>query len=229
MMTKIIKDMLKRDYTRFTLYEIEVIMKEITKLSKDTVDAELLQLCINAHSALSLPGVIDKMTVKVNHDFNFNSNVDNEPHVEKDLLTRISKRILKTGVVKLPTEEIEFIMNNELAKQPGEIDIELVDICSDILSNGSKAIKRENLTFGEVIDLITNNEKCTIKAARSGWFDDIAFIILIEEGRPITQNDGVEVMLDPYITAVTPDLHYRMGWVPTQEDMFAKDWYIMND
>lgn len=228
-MTNIIKEMLKKDYTRFTLYEIESIMKEITKLSRETVDAELLQLCINAHSALSLPGVIDKMTVKVNHDFNFNSNVDNEPHVEKDLLTRISKRILKTGVVELPTEEIEFIMNNELAKQPGEIDIELVDMCSDILSNGLKSIKRDNLTFGEVIDLLTNNKKCTIKAARAGWFDDIAFIILIEEGGLITKQNGEEVILDPYITAVTPDLHYRIGWVPTQSDMFAKDWYIMTD
>lgn len=146
------------------------------------------------------------------------------------MLTSTIKKILKTRAFELSNEEIESIMNSELKKEKGEMDTEVVDMCLEIITKDVKAIKRENLTFGEVIDLLTHNEKGTIKAARVGWFDDIAFIVVLEHGVIIKQkNTEQEVMLDPYIAAVTPDSHYRIGWKPTQVDMFADDWYIMTE
>ena len=137
------------------------------------------------------------------------------------------KKILKIRSFDFTQEEIKNIMDEELEKDPDELDTDLVDMCLELLDDESKPkpIEHENLTFGEAINLLTHYPPGVVTASRAGWYDNIAFIIM-NEYNDIKCNNDKNVKVDPYITAITPNLHCVVGWVPTQADMFANDWCV---
>lgn len=164
-MTNIIKNMLKKDYKRFSLDEIKSIINEITKLSRKTVDTELLQLCVNVYSLLSMPEVYEKTTVEKKCDFNI------------------------------------------------EPDIDLIY---------KKA--NSNMPFNWAISELLNSQiDCAV--AREDWSGNIVYIKAYKERSGENNLNGhVEA---PYLFARTVDGTLICGWTPTQEDIFAKDWYTI--
>lgn len=63
---------------------------------------------------------------------------------------------LKSKSMTLSLEDIQGIMDEELNKNPEEMDAELIDLCADVLDNAYFG------TQGEVITLENNSEEIKI-------------------------------------------------------------------
>jgi len=93
---------------------------------------------------------------------------------------------------------------------------------------------RENLTFGEAVELLKNG----FKVSRGGWKKDAWLSLspgaLTHSSKFWSKNnadfaksqpDG-SVYVSSCITIKNPDDKIVMGWVPTQDDMLSNDWIL---
>lgn len=89
----------------------------------------------------------------------------------------------------------------------------------------SAGTKTENMSFGEALEAVKNGKKI----ARKGWNGKGQYVFLIE-GMELTEFI-VKNKLDDFATGVlaikTSNDITQVGWLASQTDMLASDWYIV--
>ena len=91
-----------------------------------------------------------------------------------------------------------------------------------------KDLNIQTLTFGEAI----RNLKLGKKVSRKGWNGKGMFLFLSNEIHFLTKanlnkQEGESYDVCPSITIKTADNKCVVGWVPSQADMLATDWVIV--
>lgn len=89
----------------------------------------------------------------------------------------------------------------------------------------SAGTKTENMSFGEALEAVKNGKKI----ARKGWNGKGQYVFLIE-GMELTEFI-VKNKLGDFTTGVlaikTSNDITQVGWLATQTDMLASDWYVL--
>lgn len=97
--------------------------------------------------------------------------------------------------------------------------------------------KKSGLSFGQALDALESGSK----VAREGWNGKGMWLSLsCNAGRPVAAENfwsphnaeharemGGTALVLPCVTMKTVRNEIMMGWVPTQTDMFAKDWLLV--
>lgn len=100
-------------------------------------------------------------------------------------------------------------------------------------------MKVKNLNFGEAIEALKQNKK----VSREGWNGKDMFLVKagdyglpVKEVRPngvinkeFLEDQGcTEFKIMPHIDMWAANKTYVVGWLASQTDMFAEDWYILD-
>ena len=99
-------------------------------------------------------------------------------------------------------------------------------------------METEIFDFGEALKHLKNKKK----VARAGWNGKNMFLMIaggyeispenLRDGTHITpeflEKEGVPTMkIAPHIDMWTANKQYVSGWLASQTDMFAEDWYVV--
>lgn len=108
------------------------------------------------------------------------------------------KEILKVKFLSFTKEEIESIMDEELEKDPEEMDAELIDMCLDILTGEPKEKADEKITDSSAV----SGKKVKVINIKKGFFVaaiiTLLIVIAIPVGAKIFEIDVPESMLKIY-------------------------------
>jgi len=109
---------------------------------------------------------------------------------------------------------------------------------TNIRADMSNMSDNASLNFGAAIGAMQNDKK----VARRGWTDKQMWLVIMpplylppnssqKPGAKVNDRTARHIGEDthfhcqPYVSAMTADSKWRPGWVPTQEDMLADDWF----
>lgn len=86
----------------------------------------------------------------------------------------------------------------------------------------------ENMTFGDALEAM----KCGERVARKGWNGKGQYVFLAHEpdfvtDADISAYDQMEVEVCDVLVLKTAQDKFQVGWLATQTDMLAEDWYIV--
>ena len=86
----------------------------------------------------------------------------------------------------------------------------------------------ENMTFGDALAALKNGER----AARKGWNGKGMYVFLAHEADFVTDADlsaydQLEVEVADMLVMKTAQDTFQPGWLASQADMLAEDWYIV--
>ena len=86
----------------------------------------------------------------------------------------------------------------------------------------------ENMTFGEALEAM----KCGERVARKGWNGKDMYVFLAHEPDFVTDADisafdQLEVEVCDVLVMKTAQNEFQLGWLASQADMLAEDWYIV--
>lgn len=91
------------------------------------------------------------------------------------------------------------------------------------------------MSFSEAIEKLNSGELLS----RAGWNGRCMFIWKVQKSKALSENiqdktlkkiadeNGGEVEILPCIRMKTVDNKVVTGWVPTQSDIFATDWFVV--
>jgi hypothetical protein len=85
-------------------------------------------------------------------------------------------------------------------------------------------VAMKNLTFGDAIDALKKGER----VARSGWNGKKMWLKLIQPNHSIATL-SYEYPVQAYIGMKTANDLFQPGWLASQNDMLAEDWYIVTN
>lgn len=148
-------------------------------------------------------------------------------------------------MIHMPTGETEVITNPNVAEKIAYIDKTYDDVlihsnCNSIyIEDVFFCLKDDTYDFGTAINFLKDG----MKLARKGWngkgmyvYMTSGSVVQFDELKPETQenlrcllNDGgadcVEIL--SHIDMKAADNTITIGWTPSQADMFATDWFIV--
>ena len=82
-----------------------------------------------------------------------------------------------------------------------------------------------NMHFGAALRALKNG----FRVARIGWNGKGMWIIFMHGGTGLAKfNDGPDLDLEPCFGIMTAQGKLQPGWHPSQPDMLAEDWYILD-
>lgn len=81
----------------------------------------------------------------------------------------------------------------------------------------------QNLTFGDAIAALKKGER----VARSGWNGKGMWLILIEPGNAMHVSISGSFSMQKCIGMKTANNLMQPGWLASQNDMLAEDWFIL--
>lgn len=89
-------------------------------------------------------------------------------------------------------------------------------------------IKCKAMTFGEALEAMKDGER----ASREGWNGKGAYVFLAHEpdfvtDADISEFDQLEVEVSDVLVLKTAQNTFQVGWLASQADMLAEDWYIV--
>jgi hypothetical protein len=87
---------------------------------------------------------------------------------------------------------------------------------------------KKNMTFGDAIEALKDGER----VARKGWNGKDMYVFLAHEADFVTDADisafdQLEVEVHDMLVMKTAQNTFQPGWLATQTDMLAEDWYIV--
>lgn len=86
----------------------------------------------------------------------------------------------------------------------------------------------ENMTFGDALEVVKQGER----VARKGWNGKNMYVFLAHEADFVTDADisafdQLEVEVHDMLVMKTAQDTFQPGWLASQTDMLAEDWYIV--
>jgi hypothetical protein len=87
---------------------------------------------------------------------------------------------------------------------------------------------KKNMTFGDAIEALKDGER----VARKGWNGKDMYVFLAHEADFVTDADisafdQLEVEVHDMLVMKTAQDTFQPGWLASQADMLAEDWYIV--
>jgi hypothetical protein len=87
---------------------------------------------------------------------------------------------------------------------------------------------KKNMTFGDAIEALKDGER----VARKGWNGKDMYVFLAHEADFVTDADisafdQLEVEVHDMLVMKTAQNTFQPGWLASQADMLAEDWYIV--
>lgn len=87
---------------------------------------------------------------------------------------------------------------------------------------------RKNMTFGDALEALKDGER----VAREGWNGKNMYVFLAHEADFVTDADisaydPVEVEVADMLVMKTAQDTFQPGWLASQADILAEDWYIV--
>ena len=152
------------------------------------------------------------------------------------------RAVCVTLFIKMPTGETEVISNSNIEAKMAYIDKTYDD---ELVHSGCKQICIENYAFACMDDAMDfgsaiMNMKEGLKVARKGWNGKGMFLVLcpgnkvpadhmkVKEVKKFYQNEKQDtVTINPHIDMKAADGTYVTGWLASQTDMLADDWYVV--
>ena len=147
--------------------------------------------------------------------------------------------------IHMPSGEQEIIINTNVESKMEHIDKtyndDLVDAnCSDIfIADAILCVDEDIMTFGDALEDI----KVGGRAARKGWNGKGMYVFLATDAQLHTEADlsefnpmrmqkpcdGNRVVVGDVLVLRTAQGTLQPGWLASQADMLADDWYILPD
>lgn len=86
----------------------------------------------------------------------------------------------------------------------------------------------KNMTFGDALEALKDGER----VARKGWNGKNMYVFLAHEADFVTDADlsafdQLEVEVADMLVMKTAQDTFQPGWLASQADMLAEDWYIV--
>ena len=91
-----------------------------------------------------------------------------------------------------------------------------------------KKYSQENMTFGDALEALKDGQR----VARKGWNGKNMYVFLAYEAGFVTDADisafdQLEVEVEDMLVMKTARDTFQPGWLASQADMLAEDWYIV--